>query len=134
MSISFLRKVSTVLLYCTKFITIIGITRGEIISVVVNDTIANTVTVTWRLEGRVNIGPGLPIKGYIVYTNLLVNESNGLIIFQGIKLFLYIIIIIIVTVEDKFSIPGYDIILSAFFPWLPFLAKPAPPVSSLLKS
>ena len=77
----------------------------------------------------------IPIQGYIVYTNLLVNESNGLIVFQGIititiSIIIIIIIITIIT-EDKFSLPGYDIILSAFFPNLPFLAPPAPSASSL---
>jgi len=74
-------------------------------------------------------------QGYIVYTNLLVNENNGLIVFQGIIIIIIIVIIIIIIIiimtEDKFSLPGYDIILSAFFPKLPFLAPPAPPASSL---
>ena len=91
-----------------------GTTRGEIISCVVNDTRADTITVTWRLEGRVNLGPqnGIPIKAFIVYSDLVVNPASGLVVFQ----------------EDRFSLPGWDIILSAFFPKLPFLAPPAPAV------
>ena len=87
--------------------------RAEIISTVVNATVPNTITVTWRLSGRVNIGPGLTIKPYICYTDFTVN-NNGLIAFQ----------------EDRFDIPGWDILLSAFFPFLigKVTAPPAPPV------
>ena len=87
-----------------------GVTRGQIISCVVNDTMADTITVTWRLEGRVNVGPGLPIKAFVVYSDLRITPDTGLVVFQ----------------EDRFSLPGWDIVLSAFFPALPFLAPPAP--------
>ena len=93
-------------------------TRGEIVSVRVNDTLPNTITVTWRLEGKVNIGGGIKIKAFVVYTNLLVDE-RGLVVFQ----------------EDKFSLPSYDILLSAFLPFLytdmGLLAPAAPPVALL---
>lgn len=87
--------------------------RAEIISTVVNSTVPNTITVTWRLSGRVNIGPGLTIKPYICYTDFTVN-NDGLIVFQ----------------EDRFDIPGWDILRSAFFPFLigKVTAPPAPPV------
>jgi hypothetical protein len=76
--------------------------RAGIISCVVNSTIPNTITVTWRLSGRVNIGPGLPIKPYICYTDLTVDEGSGLVTMQ----------------EDRFDVPGWDILLSALFPFL----------------
>ena len=78
--------------------------RAQIVSCVVNTTIPNTITVTWRLSGRVNIGPvGLPIKPYICYTDFTIDTNNsGLIIKQ----------------EDSFDIPGWDIVLSAIFPFL----------------
>ena len=76
--------------------------RAGIISCVVNSTIPNTITVTWRLSGRVNIGPGLPIKPYICYTDLTVDEESGLVTMQ----------------EDRFDVPGWDILLSALFPFL----------------
>lgn len=77
--------------------------RAEIISCLVNDTLSNTITVTWRLSGRVSIGPkGLPIKPYICYTDFTVDEDSGLVVFQ----------------EDRFDIPGWDILLSALFPFL----------------
>ena len=82
--------------------------RAEVISVVVNDVSDkedyNVITVTWRLSGRVNIGPGdgLPIKPYICYTDFRVEKETGLIYFQ----------------EDKFDIPQWDILLSALFPFL----------------
>ena len=67
------------------------------------------------------VGPGIEIKPYIVYTDYLLSvakEDKGLIIFQ----------------EDRFSLPGYDIILSALFPFLrPILAPPAPPVTTPLR-
>jgi len=77
--------------------------RAEIISSVVNGTVDNTITITWRLSGRVSIGPkGLPIKPYICYTDFTIDEESGLITFQ----------------EDRFDIPGWDILLSALFPFL----------------
>jgi hypothetical protein len=76
--------------------------RAEIISCVVNSTVPNTITVTWRLSGRVNIGPGLPIKPYICYTDFTVDEGSGLVTKQ----------------EDRFDVPGWDILLSALFPFL----------------
>jgi len=87
--------------------------RADIISTVVNTTIPDTITVTWRLSGKVNIGPGLSIKPYIVYTDFVVDPS-GLIISQ----------------EDRFGLPGWDILLSAFFPFLigKVTAAPAPEV------
>jgi hypothetical protein len=77
----------------------------------------DTLTVTWRLSGGVNIGPGLKIKPYVVYTDFKVSPKDGLIVFQ----------------EDRFSIPGYDILLSALFPFLigNILSKPAPDVEVL---
>ena len=68
-----------------------------------------------------NLGTGLKIKPYLVYTDLTVSPSDGLIIFQ----------------EDRFSIPGYDILLSALFPflaWIGLLAPPAPSADELRKS
>lgn len=77
--------------------------RAQIVSCVVNTTLTNTISVTWRLSGRVNIGPvGLPIKPYICYTDFTIDTNNGLIIKQ----------------EDTFDIPGWDIVLSALFPFL----------------
>lgn len=88
--------------------------RAQIISTVVNSTVPNTITVTWRLSGGVNIGPGLPIKPYICYTDFTVDEDSGLVTFQ----------------EDRFDIPGWDILLSALFPFLigKVTSDPAPEV------
>ncbi|KAJ8613673.1 hypothetical protein CTAYLR_003121 [Chrysophaeum taylorii] len=71
----------------------------------------DTFGVTWRLSGGARLGPFVVrIKPYIVYTDFLIED--GLVSFQ----------------EDRFSIPSWDILLSAVAPWLPFLAPPAPPV------
>ncbi len=96
--------------------------RAEIISTKVkesddDDDLAverDTITVTWRLSGKVNIGPGLTIKPYICYTDLKVDSETGLITFQ----------------EDRFDIPQWDILLSALFPFLigKVTSEPAPPV------
>jgi len=90
--------------------------RAEIISAKVNEEKEDTITVTWRLSGKVNIGPGggLSIKPYICITDLKVDEETGLIIFQ----------------EDTFDIPQWDILLSAIFPFLigKVTSEPAPPV------
>jgi len=78
--------------------------RAQIKSVEVNQNVENTITVTWRLSGKVNIGPGggLPIKPYICYTDFKIDAESGLIVFQ----------------EDRFDIPQWDILLSALFPFL----------------
>jgi hypothetical protein len=73
--------------------------RAEIISTVVNE-VASTpgrpvITCKWRLSGRVNIGFGLTIKPYIVYTDFVVDPKTSLIVFQ----------------EDRFDIPSWDILL-----------------------
>jgi hypothetical protein len=90
--------------------------RAEIISSVVNENLENTITVTWRLSGKVNIGPGggLTIKPYICSTNFKVNKESGLIDLQ----------------EDEFDIPQWDILLSSLFPFLigKVTSPPAPPV------
>lgn len=85
--------------------------RAEIISTEVVSS--DTMMVTWRLSGKVNIGPGLNIKPYICYSDLKVDDE-GLICFQ----------------EDRFDVPGWDILLSALFPFLigKVTAAPAPAV------
>lgn len=95
--------------------------RAEIVSVVPSLTTSNSLTVTWRLSGSINVGPGLKIKPFLVYTDFLVDPSSGLISFQ----------------EDRFSIPGYDIVLSSLFPFLvglnlPWISPPCPDIDVLL--
>ena len=88
--------------------------RAEIISTLVNPDRPNTITCTWRLSGDADIGPGLTIKPYIVYTDFTVNPDTGLIVFQ----------------ENRFDLPQWDILLSSLFPFLigKVTAPPAPPV------
>lgn len=88
--------------------------RAEIISTVVSESVPNTITCTWRLSGKVNIGPGLEIKPYICYTDLTVDPDTGLVTFQ----------------EDTFDVPSWDILLSALFPFFigKVTAPPAPAV------
>jgi hypothetical protein len=88
--------------------------RAEIISTVVNTTVPYTLTCTWRLSGKVDVGPGLNIKPYLVFTDFTVDPDSGLILFQ----------------EDRFAIPQWDILLSALFPFLigKVTSPPAPPV------
>jgi hypothetical protein len=89
--------------------------RAEIIRV--GNQGDSKLVVTWRLSGRVNLGPvGLAIKPYVVYTDLLLGP-DGLIYRQ----------------EDRFSLPAYDIFLSAFLPFLSgrVLAPPAAPADEL---
>jgi len=88
--------------------------RAEIISTEVIDD--ETITVTWRLSGKVSIGPGggLTIKPYLVYTDFTIDRDTGLVLFQ----------------EDRFDLPQWDILLSALFPFLigKVTSDPAPPV------
>ena len=89
--------------------------RAEIISTEASPD-KNIITVTWRLSGKVNIGPNkLNIKPYICYTDFEVNDDDdGLIVSQ----------------TDRFDIPQWDILVSALFPFTigKLTAPPAPPV------
>lgn len=93
--------------------------RAEILSTVVNEDASTpekpVITITWRLSGGVNIGFGLDIKPYIVYTDFVIDPDTSLVIFQ----------------EDRFDIPSWDILLSALFPFTigKITKPPAPPVS-----
>ena len=73
--------------------------RAEIISTLVNEDASTperpVITITWRLSGGVNIGPGLNIKPYIVYTDFVVDPATSLVVFQ----------------EDRFDVPAWDILL-----------------------
>ena len=95
-------------------------TRGEVVDVVIRTDIPNLITVTWRLEGAVDLfGINLKIKPYMIESDIGVCPNTGLILTQ----------------KDRFALPGWDIVGSALFPSLiPYLfAKPAPPISELLK-
>ena len=83
-------------------------------------TAPSTITVVWRLAGGVNLGPlGVDIKPYVVTTTLKTLEDEG-----GL----------IVSQEDAFALPGYDILLSALLPPLrPLLAPEAPPAAELAR-
>jgi hypothetical protein len=73
--------------------------RAEILSVVVNEEASSPdkpiITIAWRLSGGVNIGFGLDIKPYVVYTDFVIDPATSLIVFQ----------------EDRFDIPSWDILL-----------------------
>jgi len=94
-------------------------TRGEIVACRV--TALNVITATWRLEGRVKLGPGgLAIRAFVVYSDLTVDPTSGLVCFQ----------------LDRFSIKGSDILLGALPFTLPFikLPPPAPSIAELRKT
>jgi len=96
---------------------IIDISQNEELTNELADKNIKVLTVEWRLSGKVNIGPlGLTIKPYICYSDLHVRQSDGLIVFQ----------------EDRFAIPGWDLFLSFFLPWLPFLTPAAPPIEEII--
>lgn len=88
--------------------------RAEIARVAVRQP--STIELAWRLSGGVTLGPfALSLKPYVVYTDLVVDE-RGLIVYQ----------------EDRFSIPPWDILLSALLPALrPLLSAAAPPIEEL---
>jgi hypothetical protein len=73
--------------------------RAEIVSTIVNEELSTpdrpVITCKWRLSGGVNLGPGLQIKPYIVYTDFGIDPETMLIVFQ----------------EDRFSLPSWDILL-----------------------
>lgn len=117
-------KVSGLAEYCAGVRRIFNqdVSRAEIVRVEVNSTLPNALTVTWRLSGAVNIAYGFKIKPFIVYTDFTISPTSGLIVAQ----------------KDRFSIPGYDIVLSAFLPSfvvkrIPFLSPPAADIDTLKK-
>lgn len=92
-----------------------NISKAEIINIDI--TSKTSFTITWRLSGGVNIGFGLKIKPYLIYTDFMISKD-----------------FLIISQLDRFSIPGYDIILSAVFPFLiPFLTPPAPSAEYLIR-
>jgi hypothetical protein len=92
--------------------------RAELVGVRVRaDPPRGTVLdVSWRLAGGVTLGPlRVGLKAYVVETALRL-DADGLLVAQ----------------EDVFSIPSYDILLSALLPVLrPLLAPEAPPAEQL---
>ena len=88
--------------------------RAEVIETKVSEERAQTITCTWRCSGRANLLWGLEIKPFHVETNFEVDRQTGLIAKQ----------------VDEYSLPRWDLLVSAFFPFLNGIvtAEPAPPV------
>ncbi len=89
--------------------------RAEIISVDLSPS-SQSLIATWRLSGSVNILGGLKLKPFLVYSELFI-DFDGLICFQ----------------KDRFSLPGYDIVVSAVAPGFTRLfptifQAPVPPI------
>lgn len=85
--------------------------RAEILSTLVNEESSTperpVITIKWRLSGGVNIGFGLTIKPYIVYTDFVIDPETSLVIFQ----------------EDRFDSPSWDILLRwVSLEWLAIIA------------
>ena len=88
--------------------------RAEVVETKVNRDKAQTITCTWRCSGRANLLWGIDIKPFMVTTNWEVDKKTGLIAKQ----------------VDEYSLPQWDLLVSAFFPFLNGVvtAPPAPPV------
>ena len=88
--------------------------RAEILETKVAQDRAQTITCTWRCSGRANLLWGIDIKPFMVTTNWHVDKATGLIHRQ----------------VDEYSLPQWDLLVSAFFPFLNGIitAEPAPPV------
>ncbi|CAL1150859.1 unnamed protein product [Cladocopium goreaui] len=70
--------------------------------------------IRWRIAGTANVPfPGLKIKPYIVTSTFTVNDDG-----------------LVDSETDSFSIPTWDLLLSAIAPWWPGLAEPTPPLTS----
>ena len=87
--------------------------RAEILSTLVNEEASTAerpiITIKWRLSGGVNIGFGLTIKPYIVYTDFVIDPETSLVIFQ----------------EDRFDSPSWDILLRwVHWKWYGMLVVP----------
>uniref|UniRef100_A0A7S3P9H3 Uncharacterized protein n=1 Tax=Amphora coffeiformis TaxID=265554 RepID=A0A7S3P9H3_9STRA len=88
--------------------------RAEVLETKVAQDRAQTITCTWRCSGRANLLWGIDIKPFMVTTNWQVDKATGLIYRQ----------------VDEYSLPQWDLLVSAFFPFLNGIltAEPAPPV------
>ena len=74
----------------------------------------NKFAIRWRIAGTANVPfPGLKIKPYIVTSTFTVNEDG-----------------LVDSETDSFSIPTWDLLLSAIAPWWPGLAEPTPALTS----
>eukprot|EP00522_Entomoneis_paludosa_P004380 CAMPEP_0172471342 /NCGR_PEP_ID=MMETSP1065-20121228/67767_1 /TAXON_ID=265537 /ORGANISM="Amphiprora paludosa, Strain CCMP125" /LENGTH=641 /DNA_ID=CAMNT_0013229437 /DNA_START=106 /DNA_END=2032 /DNA_ORIENTATION=+ len=73
------------------------------------------ITCTWRLSGRTNLLWGLDLKPILVQTDFFIHESTGLIEKQ----------------VDRYSIPHWDIFLSAMFPTLTTWGIMSPPADAV---
>ncbi|KAF8060078.1 hypothetical protein HT031_005017 [Scenedesmus sp. PABB004] len=76
----------------------------------------NSLTLRWRLEGRLKLG-GLPIKPYTGTTVYTLDEASGLITRH----------------EETWDISAADAFISTLLPGLGFGAPPAPPVAELTR-
>ena len=79
-------------------------------------TAPNTITVTWRNSGKVNIGPlGITLKPYVVTTTLRTDPEDGLIVSQS----------------DEFNADGLGLLLYQVPLLRPLASPPAPSVEVL---
>ena len=88
--------------------------RAEVVETKVSRDRAQTITCTWCCSGRANLLWGIDIKPFMVTTNWEVDRQTGLISKQF----------------DEYSLPQWDLLVSAIFPFLNGIitAPPAPPV------
>lgn len=92
--------------------TVLSGCRADAVDVTILDE--TSFTIRWRIEGTTTVPfGGVRIKPYIVSSKFTINKDG-----------------LVDSETDSFSIPTWDILLSAFAPWLPFLAPPEPPVQS----
>lgn len=87
--------------------------RIDIVSAAVIGT--NQIEIVWRLEATMRLPFKPKIKPYLVTTIYTVDEDS-----------------LIVRQEETFSIPGWEVVVSMFAPWIG--SPPEPPVASTPKS
>mmetsp|Transcript_2686 Transcript_2686/g.7468 ORF Transcript_2686/g.7468 Transcript_2686/m.7468 type:complete len:546 (-) Transcript_2686:284-1921(-) len=100
-----------------------AVTRAQVIATEINpqrssskhndddNTTEPHITCTWRLSGKANILWGMDLKPVLVQTDFFIHEPTGLIRKQ----------------VDTFSVPHWDVFLSAMFPALTAWGITAPP-------
>lgn len=88
--------------------------RAEVICT--SATAPNTITITWRNSGKVNLGPGFELKPYVVTTTLKTDPGDGLIVSQ----------------VDEFTVSGPDLILYQV-PFLRGFTSPPAPSAEILR-
>jgi hypothetical protein len=95
-----------------------AVSRAEVVETTVSKERPQTISCVWRCSGKANLLWGVDIKPFLITTHWEIDQATGLIARQ----------------MDEYSLPQWDLLASALFPFLNGVvtAAPAPPVDRRL--